>query len=127
MIVYDHRRPPFIMDAQGGRPVLPLQPDPDLLEAARWLGTTWSSPRTARTRSSTVSSGRPGARWWAWWRSPCGRSSGGAGGESGVLAIGEHSVYAESLGRLGLSDERIGAHLRAELDAAILAVMEGRA
>src|SRR5262245_13130376 len=36
MIVYHHRRPPVVV-ADGFSPVHPLQPDPQLLEAARWL------------------------------------------------------------------------------------------
>src|SRR5262245_56977104 len=39
MVVYYHRRPPFVMRSDGMFPVFPLQPDPNLLQAARWLGT----------------------------------------------------------------------------------------
>jgi aspartate racemase len=38
LVVYYHRRPPFVMQDEC-MPVLPLQPDPDLLQAAQWLGT----------------------------------------------------------------------------------------
>ena len=38
LVVYYHRRPPFVMGDEG-KPLFPHQPDPDLLEAARWLGT----------------------------------------------------------------------------------------
>ena len=38
LVVYYHRRPPFVMQDER-TPVFPLQPDPDLLQAAQWLGT----------------------------------------------------------------------------------------
>jgi aspartate racemase len=39
LVVYYHRRPPvLVVDGHNDRPVLPIQADPDLLEAARWLG-----------------------------------------------------------------------------------------
>ena len=37
MIVHYHRRPPFRLN-EDGLPRLPIEPDPDLLEAARRLG-----------------------------------------------------------------------------------------
>ncbi len=37
LVTYYHRRPPVLTE-DGINAVLPLQPDPDLLEAARWLG-----------------------------------------------------------------------------------------
>jgi quercetin dioxygenase-like cupin family protein len=37
MVVVYVRRPPVVMDADG-RPMMPIQPAPQLLQAARWLG-----------------------------------------------------------------------------------------
>jgi aspartate racemase len=37
LTVYHHRRPPVVLGADGS-PILPLEPDPAFLEAARWLG-----------------------------------------------------------------------------------------
>jgi aspartate racemase len=129
MVVYYHRRPPFVMRADGTQPVLPLQLDPDLLQAAQWLGTradflviTANSPHVLQDQLAQAA-GRPvlsmievtlaEIRQRGWQR-------------IGVLGFREVSVYAEPLRRVHLTPETIGAGLHATLDASILALMEGR-
>jgi aspartate racemase len=130
MVVGYHRRPPFVTDEGGIKPALPLRPDPELLDLARWLGTRadflvvpsngahaiQAEIERAAGRSvlsmveATVAEVR--RRGWA---------------KVGLLTFGPFSVYAESLKRLGLEAVEAGVETRGKLNEVIVGVMEGRA
>jgi aspartate racemase len=129
MVVYYHRRPPFVMSADGPQPMFPPQPDPDLLRAAQWLGTradflviTANGPHVlqdqieqaaGRKVLSMIEVTLEDVRRRAWQR-------------VGVLGFRDVSVHARPLRGLNLAYETIGAGLRAKRDESISALMEGR-
>ncbi len=131
MLVYYHRRPP-VLTKDGIAPVLPLQPDPDLLAAARWLGSKAdflvitangahilqkeieqaSSLNVLSMIDETLSEVKKRA-----WK------------KVGVLGFPDLNVpiYTKPLNHLGLAYEVIDPELQAGLVADITALMEGRA
>jgi len=128
MVVYYCRHPPVLVDAIG-RSQMPLQPDPPLLAAARKLGqladflVITSNGVHAMQPAIEQAAERPvlsmidatltevGRRGWQ---------------RVGVLAFQTSLVYAQALEQRGLQWEGIDAALQTPLDAAIMAVMEGR-
>ena len=128
MVVWYCRHPP-VLTQHDGRPLLPLRPDPRLLDAARRLGQLAdflvipSNGAHALQADIEAASGRPvvsiieaaidEVRRRGWRR-------------VGVLGLGEPVVYTEPLARLGLCCETIDVPTRNALDAAIFRVMEGR-
>ena len=130
MIAYYHRRPP-VLTKDGFMPVLPLQPDPALLEAARYLGTkadflvvTANGPHVfqdqfvqaaGRQVLSMISLTLEEVKRRGWKR-------------VGLLGFPDPSVivYAQPLSEMGLACEVIDARLQAQLNADVLALMEGR-
>jgi aspartate racemase len=131
MITYYHRNPP-VLTKDGIAPVLPLQIDPDLLEAARWLGTkanflvvTANGAHVLQEQLEQASNlevlsmieqtlNEVKRRSWK---------------KVGVLGFPTESVpiYTKPLSELGLMVELIDAELQARLNATIIALMEGRA
>ncbi len=131
MIVYYHRRPP-VLTKDGFMPVLPLQPDPALLEAASWIGTKadflvvtanglhlfqdqFEQAAGRQVLSMiTVTLEEVTRRGWK---------------RVGLLGFPDPSamVYAQPLNQLGIACELIDAQLQAQLNADVLALMEGRA
>ncbi len=130
MVVYYHRRPPFIMH-HGHTPRFPLQPDPALLDAAHWLGTkaaflviTANAPHMLLDQIQQAA-GCPilsiidvtldeiRQRGWC---------------TIGVLGFGDPAVpiYTHPLRQLGLSYETIEVEWQAKLNEAIVQVYEGR-
>jgi aspartate racemase len=128
LIVYYHRRPPILFDDHS-RPVQPLQPDPDLLAAARHLGAvadflviTANGPHVFQEQIEAAA-GRPllsmidvtlaevTRRGWL---------------RVGVLGLGELAVYLAPLSQMGLFAETVPAAAQAELDQAIMALMAGQ-
>jgi aspartate racemase len=130
MLVYYHRRPP-VFTKDGIAPVLPLQADPDLLEAARWLGSkvdflviTANGAHVLQKDIEQVSNRKVlnmieqtlaevKKRDWK---------------KVGVLGFPMESVpiYSKPLSELGLTVELIDAELQARLVSDIMALMEGR-
>lgn len=127
MIVSYLRCAPMILDPDF-RPVLPLQPEPRLLEAARRLGPlvdfliiTANGPHIFQSQieeaagrsvlsiidATVVEVQRRG------WR------------RVGVLGMGGPYAYAGHLGRLGFAVESIATEIQEQLDRSILAVQEG--
>jgi len=127
LAVYYHRNPPMLFD-DDGRPLMPLQPDPHMLEGARWLGNTADFlvitanfphmmadeieaaagiPLLNMVDLTVAEMARRG-----WQR-------------IGALALGESRVYAEPLAERSLEVEAIGSPLRDLLDQAILRYMAG--
>jgi aspartate racemase len=128
MVVYYCRHAPVLLD-EGGRPQMPIQPDPRLLAAARALGqladflVITSNGVHGLQAALEQAAGRPilsmievtlaeVARR-EWWR-------------VGVLAYLSPQIYAQPLAERGLAWESIDAELQTPLDTAIRAVMEGR-
>lgn len=129
MVVWYHRRLP-VRVGEDGRPSVPMQIDPHLVQAAAWLGKGVDfiviPCNTAHIGLAAIAeaAGCPvlsmidvtvdevGRRGWQ---------------RVGVLGFnGAPLPYVESLGRRGLRCETIDRTLQAPLDAGIQAVMEGR-
>jgi aspartate racemase len=128
LVVYYCRHPPFLITAEG-TPRLPLQPDPRLIDAAGRLGAladflviTANAPHLFQAEIEQaagcwvlsmieVTLGEVRRRSWS---------------RVGVLGLGDPFVYTEPLERLGVACETLDAPLRAELDGAIIGLMEGR-
>lgn len=131
LLTYYHRRPPVVTE-DGVTPVRPLQVDPELLEAARWLGSKAdflliiangahalqdAIERAAGRRVlSMVEETLREVRRRGWQR-------------VGVLGFPDPKVpiYTQPLAQAGTPYELIAGELQAPLNAAILALMEGRA
>jgi aspartate racemase len=129
MVVHYCRHPPVLLDSTG-YPQMPLQPDPRLLAAARTLGQLADflvvtsngvhviQPALEQAASRPILSMIEAAlaevarREWQ---------------RVGVLAYRTPQVYARPLEQRGRRWESVDAALQASLDAAIMAVMEGRA
>jgi aspartate racemase len=130
MLVYYHRRPP-IFTKDGLAPVLPIQADPALLEAARWLGSkadflviAANGPHMLQKEIEEAANlkvlsmieqtlAEVKRRGWQ---------------KVGVLGFPDLNVpiYTKPLAQLGLSYEVINAELQAGLVADIMALSEGR-
>jgi aspartate racemase len=128
LVVYYHRGAPVLIDEQG-HPLLPRRLDPRFLDAARRLGAwadflviTANAPHlnlpdieqaAARPVLSMVALAVDEVRRRGWAR-------------VGLLGLGDPVVYREPLDQLGLAYETLSEPERAPLDAAIIALMEGR-
>lgn len=129
MVVWYHRRLPIRFD-DAGRPIVPTEIDPTLLEAAAWLGrgsdflvvpcnaAHVGLPALTRAAGCPVLSmidvtvDEAVHRGWR---------------RVGVLGFsGPPAVYLDGLRRHGVQHEAVDAGLQAALDAGIRAVMEGR-
>ena len=129
MAVWYHQGPPFRV-GDDGRPLVPREVDPDVLDAARWLGRVadflvipcntahlWLSEIQAAASVPVLSMidvtlHAIAERGWA---------------RVGVLGFGGAlPLYVEPLRHRGVPCETIDAAMQAPLDAAIIAVMEGR-
>ncbi len=122
------RHAPFLLDPEN-RPLMPMQPDPRLFDAARRLGAIAdflvvpaNAPHLFRDEIAAAA-GKPvlsmidlavehvraaGLR------------------RVGVVGLGEPVVYTRPLAALGIACEIVSAERRAVLDAAIFRVQEGR-
>jgi aspartate racemase len=128
MVVWYCRHPPILVK-EDGRPLLPLRPDPRLLEAAGRLGQVAdflvipsNTPHALQSEIERAAGKRVvsmvGAtidevRRRGWKR-------------VGIAALGEPVFYTEPLGRLGAVCETLDQPARDALDPAIFRVMEGR-
>lgn len=128
LIVYYCRFAPMLVDEKG-IPLEPQQPDPRLLQAARWLGgianflvIPANTPHLFRHQLQQAADcpvlsmidltlAEVERRGWR---------------RVGVLELREPIVYSRPLAERGLEVEVIDVELRQRLDEAIFAVMEGR-
>lgn len=129
MVVWYHRRPP-VRIREDGSPVLPMEIDPELVEAAAWLGPGVDflvipcNAAHVGLEAIRKAAGRPvlsmievavdevARRGWQ---------------RAGVLGFsGAPAPYVESLRRRGIRHETVDRTLQAPLDAAIVALTEGR-
>ena len=128
MVVYYHRHTPVLLN-EDGSPVLPIQPDPRLFEAAQRVGSlpdflviTANGPHMLRDAIEQAA-GRPVLSMIDVTLDEVRRRGYRT---LGVLGLGEPMVYLAPLGQLGLACETIDGDLRDRLDRAIVGLMEGR-
>jgi aspartate racemase len=128
MVVWYHRRLPMRLGADG-RPIVPMQVDPELLEAAAWLGKGVDflvipcNAAHVGLQELTAAAGCPVLSMIAVTLDEVARR-----GWQRVGVLGFNSaptVYLDPLRQRGLRCETIDGTLQAPLDAAIRAVMEG--
>lgn len=127
LVVYYHRRPPVLVD-EAGRSILPLVPDPQLLDGARKLGqivdflVITSNGAHMLQPAIEVAAGRPVLSMiettvaevvHRGWR------------QVGVVSLFGPHVYNRPLDEAGIRWESITNELQAPLDGAIMQVMEG--
>lgn len=128
MVVYYHRYAPVLLH-DDMTPVLPLQPDPGLLEGARKLGAIADflvitsngvhgmqkeiEHAAGRKVVSMVDATLEEVRKRQWKK-------------VGVLGYKNAMVYTTRLEQMGISCETINEHSQAELDKIVMKVMEGR-
>jgi aspartate racemase len=129
MVVYYHRRPPFVLDADQ-KPVFPLQPNRRLLEAvsrlagwADFLVITANAPHMVKDQIATAFGGPVLSMIDVTLAEVQRRSL----QTVGVVGLGTPRVYLEPLERRGVLGLAPPAALQLELDEAIFALMEGRA
>jgi aspartate racemase len=112
-----------------GRPILPLRPDPRVLEAARALGTladvlvvTSNAPHLLRAELEAAS----GLPMLSMIEAVVGAVEAQGWKRVGVLGLGEPRVYIEPLEARGVATAIAPAPARDRLDGAIFGLMEGR-
>jgi aspartate racemase len=129
MIVWYHRRLPVRVGADG-RPIVPMQVDPHLVEAAAWLGKGVDFiviPCNAAHVGLTAIGDAAGCPVLSMIDVTVDDVARRGWQRVGVLGFnGAPPPYVESLRRRGVRCETIDRALQAPLDAAIQAVMEGR-
>jgi len=130
MVVYYHRRAPFVM-SDDRTPVFPLQPDPDLSQAAQWLGAkadflviTANGPHMAQAQIEQAA----GCKVLSMIEVTLEEVQRRGWRKVGVLGFGEPqvAVYTQPLSQLNLAYEIIEVELQTKLNESILGLMEGR-
>ena len=130
LVVYYHRRAPFVMNPDN-TPVVPLQADPDLLDAARWLGARVdflvipaNGPHIVHAQIEQAA-GRPIL---SLIHATLGEVRRRGAQKVGILGFGDPrvAIYTYPLREMNLAFETIGGELQGPLNAAIVGVMEGR-
>lgn len=130
MVTYYHRNPP-VLTKDGIAPVLPIQPDPELLGAARWLGSkadflviTANGAHVLQRELEQAS----GLKILSMIEQTLHEVKKRGWEKIGVVGFPMESVpiYSKPLSEMGLAVELIDANLQARLNAAIMALMEGR-
>jgi aspartate racemase len=130
LFTYYHRKPPVIVNDDDS-PVFPIRLDPDLLEAARWLGekadflVIGSNSIHLLQDDLERASGRPVLSMIDATLEEVKRRGWHKVGALGYI-MPEVPVYTKRLQEMGLMFEVIGAEQQLELDTAIGAVNEGR-
>ncbi|HEU4324160.1 MAG TPA: aspartate/glutamate racemase family protein [Roseiflexaceae bacterium] len=129
MVVYYHRRPPFAVDDQL-RPAQPLQADRRLLEAARRLG-GWADLLVISANAPHLVKDQIAEAFGGTVLSMIDVTLGEVQRRQlqrvGVVGLGTPQVYLTPLEERGLAAYAPPAELQGPLDAAIFALMEGRA
>jgi aspartate racemase len=128
MVVHYFRQLPFLL-GEDGRPRLPLQVEPLLIETAAQLGRaadflvlTSNAPHLFKDQIEAAA----GREVLSMIDTTMGEVQRRGWKHVGVLGMGNPVVYTTPLGHLGLACETIELSLRARLDAALIGVMEGR-
>ncbi len=131
LVVYYHRRPPFVMQDEH-TPVFPPQADPDLLQAAQWLGTradflviTANGPHIMQAEIEQAA----GCKVLSMIEVTLNAVQQRSWRKIGLLGFGPPNVpvYAQPLGQLKLAAEVITPELQDPLNVAVMRMQEGRA
>jgi aspartate racemase len=130
MLVYYHRRPP-VLTKDGIEAVLPIQADPEFLEAARWLGDKADFLVIAANGAHVLQEEieqASGLNILSMIDETLGEVKKRGWKKVGVLGFPVESVpiYTNPLTELGLTVELLDAKRAARLHHAIIALMEGR-
>jgi aspartate racemase len=128
MLVYYHRRPP-VLTKDGIEAVLPIQADPEFLEAARWLGSkadflviTANGAHVLQEEIEQAS----GLKILSMIDETLNEVRQREWKKVGLLGLHVNvPIYSESLSQMGLTIETIDEELQARLVADIKALMEG--
>lgn len=127
MVVYYHRSPPFVTE-DGTRPVMPFQPDPELLEVVRKLGAiadflviTANGPHVLQRELEEAS----GRKILSMQELTLGEVMKRGLRKVGVLTFVSPLIYAKPLEQMGVPHETIDQQLQERLDRAILELMAG--
>jgi len=129
MVVWYHRRPPIRLH-DDGRPYEPREIDPELIEAARWLGKAVDviviPCNAAHVGATSIrdAAGCPVLSMIDLVIDEIGRRRCRRVGVTGFA--GAPAVYLDPLRERGIKCETIDAQAQVRLDAAIVAVAEGR-
>jgi aspartate racemase len=129
MLVWYHRRLPVRLDGDG-RPILPMQVDPELVGAAAWLGKAVDflvipcNAAHVGLAEITSAAGCPVVSMIDATLNDVTRRGWRRGGVLGFRAA--PPLYTDPLRQRGIACETIDGALQVRLDAAIQAVMEGR-
>ncbi|MEM7342617.1 MAG: amino acid racemase [Chloroflexota bacterium] len=128
MVVYYHRHPPTEME-EGGRPKVPLQPHPLLIDAARRLGDwvdflviTSNTPHLVQPEIEAASGRKVVSIIEATLADVNRRQLKNVG----VLGLGDPTFYTDPLEARGIPYETISGELQTNLNECITQVMEGR-
>lgn len=128
MVVMYMRDAPVLL-RNDGSPILPIQPNPRLLDFARTLGAladflvlTANGPHTLRTQIEEAS----GLKMLSMIDLAIDEMKRRGWKKVGVLGLGEPLVYLEPLKAMGIATESIDGELRGNLDRAIFDLMEGK-
>jgi len=129
MMVYYHRAAPMLTE-EDGHPILPMQPDPALLDGAARLG-AWADFLVITANGPHMlapiieqAAGRPLLSIIEVTLAEVARRRPRL---VGVFGFGPVRVYLEPLEQRGIPHVTIDAALQAEVDVAVRAMMEGRA
>ncbi len=129
MMVYYHRNPPFVVNADY-TPVLPLQPDPELLDAAARLG-TWADflviPSNAPHQVAPAIEQAAGCPLLSIIEVTLAEVTRRQPRLVGVFGFGRVTVYLTPLEARGIPHVTIDEALQAEVVAGVVALWEGRA
>lgn len=129
MVVWYHRRLPVCLD-DDGRPTVPMQVDPQLVDAAAWLGKGVDFlviPCNAAHVGLAEIRDAAGCPVLSMIDATLDEVTGRGWRRVGVLGFrGAPPLYTEPLRQRGIACETIDPTLQTRLDAAIQAVMEGR-
>ena len=129
MVVWYHRRPPVRMDADG-RAVMPMEVDPELVEAAAWLGKGVDFlviPCNAAHVGLAAVQAAAGCPVLSMIEITADEVARRGWRRVGVMGFtGAPRPYLEALGQRGIRCEGIDREAQAPIDAGIRAVAEGR-
>lgn len=127
LVVYYHRRPPVLVDEEG-RSILPLVPDPQLLDGARKLGqiadflVITSNGAHMLQPAIEAAAGRPVL---SMIKTTVAEVQRRGWRHVGVLSLFGPHVYNQPLDEAGIRWESISNELQAPLDRAIMQVVDG--
>jgi aspartate racemase len=129
MLVYYYRHQPVVV-GEGGRPVVPFQTDPRLLEAARRLG-AWADFLVVTSNGVHLFQEQiehaAGRKVLSMIDATLAEVTRRGLRRVGALGLFQPRVYQVPLAQMGIACETIDGELQRRLDEAIRAVAEGRA